>query len=258
MSKRIVIVSDIQLPYHDRKAVKAVLKYIGDSQPDEVVFIGDVLDFPQPSRWNKDSRGEFEGSIYADVEMAKKALFGPLRDVYSGRVLFHEGNHDERPRVYLDKYSPALSGTKAFHVDTLCDFDGFGIELAPEFYDIAPGWVSTHGHRGGIKLNRVAGQTALNAAREFQKSVVMGHTHRLGIIKHTYGYGGDKKNEKIVTGMEVGNLMDMKLAGYLKGGTANWQQGFGLLTVDGQHVKAEVVPIEQKKFVVDGEMWAVT
>lgn len=256
MTKRIVIVPDLQIPFHDRKATRAVIRFIGDTQPDEVVLIGDVLDFPQPSRWNKDTRGEFEGSIYQDVELAKSQLFGPLREVYSGPVKFHEGNHDERPRTYLDKYSPALSGTRAFHVDTLCDFDGFGIELLPDFHYIAPGWVSTHGHLGGIRIHQVAGNTALNAARKFGKSVVMGHTHRLGIGSHTSGFDG--KIVQQVTGMEVGHLMDQRQAAYLKGGTANWQQGFGILEVDGQTVTPSVIPIERKRFVVGGETWSVS
>lgn len=83
----------------------------------------------------------------------------------------------------------------------------------------------------------------------------MGHTHRLGIISETRGYGGKVTSQ--LTGMEVGNLMDMTLAHYLKGGTANWQQGFGLLTVDGQHVKPEIVEIKKGRFSVDGEVWEV-
>lgn len=255
MTKRIVIVPDLQIPFHDRKALKALIGFIGATQPDQVVMIGDVLDFPQPSRWNKDTRGEFEGSIYKDVEVAKRQLFEPLRVVYEGPVLCHEGNHDERPRVYLEKHSPALSGSDAFSLEVLCDFDGFGITLAPPFFDIAPGWVSTHGHLGGIRLSQEAGKTALNAAKRFGKSVVMGHTHRLGLQPHTYGYDG--KVSRVLWGFEVGNLMDMRLAGYLKGGTANWQQGFGILEVDGNHTKATPVPIEQRKFIADGVVWPI-
>lgn len=83
----------------------------------------------------------------------------------------------------------------------------------------------------------------------------MGHTHRLGIGSHTTGYGGEVG--KTVTGMEVGNLMNMKLATYLKGGTGNWQQGFGLLTVDGKHVRPELIPITGGRFTVDGVTWEV-
>lgn len=255
MSKRIVIVSDSQIPFDDRKALKAVVKFIGDYRPDEVIHIGDLMDFPQPSRWNKDTAGEFEGSVFADVEQAKARFLGPLREVYDGPVGVHEGNHDERPRTYLAKYAPALAESGAFNIETLLDFDGFGIRLLPEFYKVGPDWITTHGHRGQISLSRIAGNTALNAAKKFNTSVVMGHTHRMGISSHTSGYGGTVS--KTVTGMEVGHLMNMRLAQYLKGGTGNWQQGFGLLTIDGQHVKAETVPIHRGRFTVDGRTWEI-
>jgi hypothetical protein len=77
----------------------------------------------------------------------------------------------------------------------------------------------------------------------------------MGIGSHTFGFGGDVVRG--VTGMEVGHLMDMRLAQYLKQATGNWQMGFGLLTVDGQHVKPEVVPVVKGKFTVDGNSWEV-
>jgi predicted phosphodiesterase len=255
VSKRIAIIPDSQIPYHNRKALKAVIKFVGDVQPDEVIHIGDILDLPQPSRWNKGTAGEFEGSVFEDSEAAKRFLMEPLRAVYDGPVKMHEGNHDERARTYLAKYAPALAGSGAFNVETLLDFDGFGVELLPTFYKIAPGWITTHGHMGQISLSPIAGNTALRAADKFDTSVVMGHTHRQGILSKTKGFGGDVKTQ--LTGMEVGHLMDQKLAAYLKQGTGNWQLGFGLLTIDGQHVKPEVVPIHRGRFTVDGHTWEV-
>ncbi|RYH63732.1 MAG: hypothetical protein EON54_07510 [Alcaligenaceae bacterium] len=255
MSKRIAIISDTQIPYDDRKALKALVRFIGDYQPDEVIHIGDLMDFPQPSRWNKGTAGEFEGSVFQDCEQAKRRFLEPLREVYEGPVGVHEGNHDERARVYLSKYAPALAESGAFNIETLLDFDGFGIELLPEFNKVAPGWITTHGHRGGINLSQIAGNTALNAAKKMGVSVVMGHTHRMGISSHTTGYAGNVGKQ--VFGFEVGNLMNMKLAGYLKGGTGNWQQGFGMLTVDSSVVRPELVPILNGKFSVDGDTWEV-
>jgi predicted phosphodiesterase len=255
MTKRIVVVSDTQLPFDDRRAVAAVIRFIGDYQPDEVIHIGDLLDLPQPSRWNKDTAGEFQGSVFKDAEDAKQRFMAPLRKVYDGPVGVHEGNHDERARTYLAKYAPALAESKAFHMETLLDFDGFGVTRLPDFHKVAPGWITTHGHKGGIRLAQTAGITALGAARKFSTSVVMGHTHRLGVSTDTGGVGGAVT--RMVTGLEVGNLMDMRKAHYLKGGTANWQQGFGLLTVEGKHVKPEIVPISSRKFTVDGSIWEV-
>jgi hypothetical protein len=182
-------------------------------------------------------------------------LLEPIREVYDGPFKAHEGNHDERARTYLSKYAPALAESGAFNMENLLDFNKFGVELLPTFYKVAPGWITTHGHLGGISMSRIAGNTALNAAKKFQASVVIGHTHRMGISSHSFGYGGDIV--KSVTGMEVGHLMDMKMAQYLKQATGNWQMGFGLLTVEGQHVKPEMVPINQGRFTVDGFTWQV-
>jgi hypothetical protein len=56
--------------------------------------------------------------------------------------------------------------------------------------------------------------------------------------------------------MEVGNLMDAKQASYLKAGISNWQQGFGILWVDGKSVVPQLVPIARDgSFFVEGKVW---
>lgn len=256
MSKRIVVISDTQIPYHDRRAVKGVLRFIGDTQPDEVVHIGDLMDFPQQSRWSKGGREEYEGSIYKDCEKAKRDFLGPLREVYGGPVGVIEGNHDRRPRDYLMKYAPALAGKREFDFDVLLDFDGFGVDVLPEHYSFAPGWLMMHGHRGGAaRPNQLAGNTAMLTAKRLLKSVIMGHTHRCGQLSHTYGYGG--KTTREVTGIEVGHLMDVSSAGYMKGATPNWQKGFGFVVVEGNRVYAEAVRIVGNTFRVEGTTHAI-
>lgn len=255
MSKSYVVLSDTQMPFEDKRATKAVIDFIKDYQPDEIVHIGDVVDFPQPSRWNKDTKGEFEGSVFKDAEYTIRNLIKPLRDVYGGDIGFLEGNHDLRPREYLARYAPALAESHAFDMDVLLEYDNYEIRKLPNFYNFAPGWLFTHGHLGGIRLTQNAGATALGAAKKLGHSVIMGHTHRLGVASHSTGYGGSVS--QTLTGMEVGNLMDMKQAGYLKGAAGNWQQGFGIVHVDGKHVQATPIRISGKKFVVDGKTYTV-
>lgn len=255
MTKRIVVVSDTQIPFDDRKALKAVIQFITDTQPDEVVHIGDLMDYPSPSRWTKGTAGEFSKRIKPDSEQAKRRFLEPLRAGYDGPVGILEGNHDKRPFDYLARYAPALMEyADQFRFENLLDFDGFGVTKLPEFHKPAPGWVITHGDVGGIRLSQKAADTAYNAMMRFNASVIIGHTHRQGIKPHTLGYGG---HQKVLWSMEVGNLMNMKLAQYLKGATANWQSGFGLLTVEGSHVKPELVPIVGGRFSVDGRVWQV-
>lgn len=253
MSKSYVIVSDTQIPYDDRKALERVIEFIGDYQPDEVIHIGDLMDFPGPARWSKGTAEEFaKHQLPGDIEDAKRRFLEPLRAVYDGPVGVIEGNHDERPRVYLSKYAPAVAGYDFYNFENLLSFHDYKIRKLPDFYEFTDGWVATHGHRGGIRLTQEAGKTALNAARRFNRNVVMGHTHRLGIARHTRGYAG---NSDVVTGFEVGNLMNMKLAGYLKGATANWQQGFGLITVANGVVKPQEIEISGGQFSVNNVVY---
>lgn len=58
--------------------------------------------------------------------------------------------------------------------------------------------------------------------------------------------------------MEVGHLMDLRSSGanYIREKAANWQQGFGILYIQDNHVVPQLVPINEKgKFIVDGKEW---
>lgn len=257
MIKRYVVISDTQIPYHDQRAVNAVINFIKVTKPDEVVHIGDLMDYPQPSRWTKGKRGEFEGDIEEDSELAKKKFLTPLRDAYGGPIGVIEGNHDERPRIYQETYAPALSSGRKYDFDVLLDFESYEIRVLPETYKFAPGWIMTHGHRQGIRLTNIPGNTATNAAKRLGVSVIMGHTHRMGIGGYTGGLNGTVYQR--LMGVEVGNLMDYKHAAkqYLKGGTANWQKGFAVVDVDGKCVAPQLVFIEGNKFIVDGKTYSV-
>ena len=67
-----------------------------------------------------------------------------------------------------------------------------------------------------------------------------GHTHRLGLQHDTVGFYGKTQT---LFGLEVGHMMDIKQASYLTSGTANWQQGIGILIQDGKKVSPYTVPI---------------
>jgi len=51
--KRIVIVSDLQVPFHDEVAVKNVASFIKKFKPHQVVTIGDEMDMQELGRWSE-------------------------------------------------------------------------------------------------------------------------------------------------------------------------------------------------------------
>lgn len=244
MTEQILIIPDTHFPDTDVRIWKDIIRLVKENPPDKIIHIGDLMDYPQPSRWTKGTKEEFEGSVTQDSDKARKTLLEPLREVFDGFIGVHEGNHDLRPRAYLKKYAPALGDSGAFDFDKLLGFDELGIKRLPDFYNIAPGWITTHGHLGGIRLNQNSGATALNGAKKAGKSIVMGHTHRAGIMHYTTGLEG---NTSTITGVEVGHIMDPKKVTYLKGGTGNWQQCVGWLTIDGHRVTPQLLPVSKGK-----------
>lgn len=249
--RRILFISDTQIPYHNPNQVRAVIRFAGLWQPDEIIQVGDLMDFPQPSTWSKATAEEFKGSVFADAEVGKQFL-ETLRGVYHGPIKVLEGNHDSRPRTYLARYAPALAESRAFHLDTMLDFKRYGVELVESFHSFAPGWVAVHGHEG-FTLSQIAGRTAMMAAKKVGASVVMGHTHRAGIQSETTGRPGTYST---LTGVEVGHLMDVrpgKTPAYLKGGFANWQSAFATAFIHDQLVSVNIHPITHDgSFIFEG------
>ena len=106
-----------------------------------------------------------------------------------------------------------------------------------------------------MPLSNVPAMSALNGARRLGRSVVMGHTHRLGITAHTEAHRG--KYSRILWGVEVGNMVDLssKGMGYTRG-YANWQMGFAVgYVVNGKFVP-QVIPINKDgSFIFEGKLY---
>lgn len=240
--KLICVVADLQIPYHDKSYVKAVKNFISALKPDEVGQIGDFLDEPQPSRWSKGRAGEYAKTLQADIDEGNRIL----DDIHFDWIKY--GNHDLRVEEYVSRYAPALDGLAALKYESLLRLDDHGTRLERQPFTVAPGWVAAHGHEGS--LSPISGRTAYSLAQRYDRSVLCGHTHRAGIVSSTRGFGNSLR---VLTGFEVGHGMDVSRASYMKGQTADWQQAFGLLWVEGNFVKPELVPVVRGRFIVNGK-----
>jgi len=76
--KRIVIVSDLQVPFHDRVAVKNLASFINKFKPHEVVTIGDEIDFNTISKWSEGTPEAYEQTLGDDRDEAVQVLYGLL------------------------------------------------------------------------------------------------------------------------------------------------------------------------------------
>lgn len=240
MTKTFLVIPDLQVPDHDVKAWKSVIEFAAHLDPDEVLIVGDELDSPQPSRWNKGYAGEYAGTLQRDIDVCH-ALFDDLILALGKDIPIHlmRSNHGERIRTYLNRYAPALGSLRALDYSTLLGLDELGITYHEKPYEFTKGWVLAHGDEGS--LVQTSGGTALGLAKRWGKSVVCGHTHRAGLQHHHLYLNG--KPSSLLFGLEVGHLMDIRKANYLKAGSANWQQAVAVIDVDGVNVTPYLVPL---------------
>ena len=249
--KRVVVLPDMQIPYHDARTVNAVRNFVKDYQPDELFCVGDEADSPEPSRWNKGMAGEFAGTLQSNLDQTARIMISFKEAL--GDKAFHtmRSNHGDRIQNYVGKYAPALASLRDIEYSKLLRYSENEITYHNSIWEFAPNWVLAHGDEGNI--NKTAGGTALALARKIGSSVVCGHTHRAGIQHEHTGYNGKILNR--LYGVEVGHLMDLSKASYLGSTAANWQQAFTILYIRKSGVTPVVVPINGRSFVVEGQVY---
>ena len=243
--KKIVVISDLQVPYHDERAVRNVASFIRRFKPDQVITIGDEIDLPQISRWTEGTPGWFEQSLGADRDATVEILW----DLQVTDMI--RSNHTDRLYNVIMKKIPAFLALPELKFEKFMKLDELGIKFHRKPLEFAPDWIAIHGDEGSVKPT--PGLTALDAARKHGKNVVCGHTHRAGQSAFTEASGGVLG--RILRGVEVGNLMQFSKAGYMKG-TGNWQQAFAVFYVDKKAVTNTIVHIEKDgSFVFEGKRY---
>lgn len=243
--KRIVVVSDLQIPYHDPVAVSNLAKFIKVFKPDQVVTIGDEIDLPQISRWEEGRMGSFAQTLDDDRNLTVDILW----DLQVTDVI--RSNHTDRLYNVIMSKIPAFGALPELRFEKFLKFDELGITFHKNPMAIAPNWIAVHGDHTPIKQQ--GGLSALEAARRHGKNVISGHTHRAGRSAFTEASGG--RLGRVLHGVEVGNLMDFKQASYTKG-TANWQQAFAIMYVNGKSVQVDIIHIEKDgTFIVGGKSY---
>ena len=243
--KKIVVISDLQVPYHDERAVRNVAAFIRRFKPDQVITIGDEIDLPQISRWTEGTPGWYEQTLATDRDTTVQILW----DLQVTDMI--RSNHTDRLYNVIMKKIPAFLALPELKFEKFMKLDTLGIKFHRKPLEFAPDWIAIHGDEGSVKPT--PGLTALEAARRHGKSVVCGHTHRAGQSAFTEASGGVLG--RVLRGVEVGNLMDFKKAGYTKG-VANWQQAFAVFYVDKKTVTNTIVHIERDgSFVFEGKRY---
>jgi len=119
--KRIVVVSDLQIPYHDRVATRNLASFIKKFKPDQVVTIGDEIDLPQISNWEEGRMGSFAQTLDDDRNEAVDTLWE------LGVTDCIRSNHTDRLYNIIMAKVPAFGALPELRFEKFMKFDELGI-----------------------------------------------------------------------------------------------------------------------------------
>lgn len=207
--KKILVIPDIHFPYEDKPAINCVLSSIKQYKPDEIVLLGDLVDFYKVSHYVKtDSRAL---SVQEECDIAHSFL-SILRKICPGKITLIEGNHENRLIKFLSSRSPELSDIRGLTLKSLLRLDELKINLIKYNHDyILHGIHFIHG--------TAAGKTATRSCiAKYGTNTIQGHTHRVSSVYTTY-------KDRIISAHEIGCLASLEVS---KDYTdhADWQHGF--------------------------------
>ena len=243
--KKIVILSDLQVPFEDVHVVQNIARFLKTFNPDQTVTIGDEIDFQTISKWSQGTPEEYSQSLGDDRDRCVDLLWE------LGVTDCIRSNHTDRLYNVIMRKIPSFLSLPELRFEKFMKFDELGITFHKTPMTLAPNWVAVHGDHTPIKPQ--GGLSALEAARRHGKNIVSGHTHRAGRSAFTEASGG--RLGRVLHGVEVGNLMDFKQASYTKV-TANWQQAFAIMYVKGKNVQVDLIYIEKDgTFTVQGKVY---
>lgn len=226
----VVVLGDMHFPKHCQRSLDIVLETISQLHPKQIILNGDTVDMLAVSRFPKDIRHNYtlldERAAYQSFlrDLIEVSNSAPILETHSN----HSGNGtDGRWFRYLSErlgelaslpdiqeklsYENVFIGDFKEHVNH-CDY----VEICPDL-------IVTHGD----VVRKNGGYSARGMIDKYYQSLIMGHTHRLGMTAQRLP-GIGSKAEKQIYAWEMGCTCDLNP---IYASAPNWQNGFGIIAV---------------------------
>lgn len=225
-------------PFHDRRALDAVLQVGRVVQPETAVHMGDGIDF---SGWSDKFIRRPEFYFTTQPALIEGAWFmRNVRELTSGEVYELEGNHDLRPEVQIMSHLSEAYGLRSadnldaapvMGVDNLLGLSRMGVTYVGN-YPAGEVWLNeTTKCIHGDKVKGQPGQTAAAVVRDANETIIFGHIHRRELATRTIP---SRHCYRTVTAYSPGCLchVDGRVPGSSK--SNQWQQGAAVIWYDEQ------------------------
>ena len=195
---KVLVISDLHMPYHDEDAIETALKYGLRKEVNTIIINGDLFDFYKLSRFEKDPR---KRDFAYEIECGKIFL-RRLRELFpDALIVYYLGNHDLWYKRFLYAKAPELLGLAEVELNYILGVNELGIVYLDNSRGITLGDLNIrHGHEffgaGGVHPARTYYLKA-------KANILVGHVHRTSFFQ-----ANDIKR-KIHGGWSTGCLSDL-------------------------------------------------
>lgn len=195
---KVITGGDAHYPFQCEKSIRGFIRLIKLEKPTHVVLTGDMGDFKSVSRWLKKP---------SDLGLSKELqgtrdLIMRIREVHKKKMHYVEGNHEVRLKKRILNRMPELWGVPEFNMQHLLKLKEMRVNWTPidTNFDLQiDGIIYRHGD--GRKCT-VACALVRAIQRRFRQNLIVGHSHKMGVV---YERAGTRDNELILGG-ETGCL----------------------------------------------------
>ena len=197
--KKVGILSDIHLPYHNLQALTCAIDFMKKEKIDALLLNGDTIDCHSLSRFMKDpKKRDFKYELDT-----LKAFVNVLKKELKCKIFFKIGNHENRYEHFLYQKAGELAGIEEFQFSNIIKARAEGIEIIESNRFMKLNELNgIHGHEyiGGISA-------PVNVARGLylrgKTSAFQGHNHS------TSEHSETDMNGKITTTWSIGCLCEL-------------------------------------------------
>lgn len=217
---RTTILADIHIPYHDNTALEAALEHTDTFKPDNILLNGDQIDFFAISRWTKDPN---ERNLAGEISDTRQFLMH-LRERYpNARIIWKNGNHEERWEHYLWHKAPELINVNDFKMEDVMRFKEYGVEFVHGRQKIKAGkhFTIIHGHEIPGAFDPV--NFARTLCLKLKVCAAAGHKHK------SSEHSEKTADDKFITCWSIACLQEYH-PDYMP--LNNWNHGFAELTLN--------------------------
>lgn len=221
-AKRLLVLSDIHIPYHSIDALTCTFDYAKKEKPDAILLNGDTLDFFGLSRFAKDPKAR----SFAHELKTFKEFMDILKKTFNAKIYYKIGNHEERYFHFLWMKAHEIVGVEEFELENIIKSRAEGIEIIKDKRIMKAGDLNIiHGHEfGGSVFSPV--NIARGLFLKGKVSAMQGHNHC------TSSHVERDMNGGVVKTWSLGCLCELHPA-YLP--INKWNHGFSIVDIDGQN-----------------------